>query len=305
MWYGVESESPRSMNLAVVFATLVHRRSSSRAIQDHPYDVGLDALARRFDRPVTVDAEGLGSRRTEDDLAYSGSGEPYGRADFRRAESSPSSSRVQGDLGSRTRGCGRGDRWLVHQVSGLDRVPKPTDEQESSGHRPTGVRTRLSSGSRSIASTIHSYLPTSRNGRELFWSWLHSTSQFQALVEFALITPILLFTILGGVEAGFLLIAKADQDRTTSVIAQWAAQHPGEAWNSVANKQLPNCTVEVRESSPDLVEATSRCLYSPRVLVGFPLFSGLPISSYETAALPRKTLSPSAGPSPSPVASPS
>ena len=125
----------------------------------------------------------------------------------------------------------------------------------------------------------------------------------QALVEFALITPILLFTILGGVEAGFLLITKADQDRATAVIAQWAAMHPGESWNSVANKELPECTVEVKESSPDLLEATSRCLYSPKVLVGFPIFSGLPISSHETAALPKKD--PSPDPSPSPAASPS
>lgn len=125
----------------------------------------------------------------------------------------------------------------------------------------------------------------------------------QALVEFALITPILLFTILGGVEAGFLLIAKADQDRTTAVIAQWAALHPGESWNSVANKELPGCTVDVRESSPDLVEAASRCQYNAKVLVGFPIFSGLPISSHETAAVVKK--SPSVGPSLSPAASPS
>lgn len=122
----------------------------------------------------------------------------------------------------------------------------------------------------------------------------------QVIVELALAMPVLLFTILGGIEAGFLLIAKADQDRATQVVADWAVFHPGESWNSVANQELPGCTVTVDESSRDVVEAASRCQYRPKVLVGMPLFDGLPISSHETAAVRV-----SKSPEPTPVASPS
>lgn len=121
----------------------------------------------------------------------------------------------------------------------------------------------------------------------------------QALVEFALVFPVLLFTILGGIEAGFLLVTKAHQDRVTSVIAEWAATHPGESWNSVANRELPGCTVTVSPSSSGLVEAGSRCQYHAKVLVGLPLFD-IPISSREMAV----ELQP-AEPSETPVASPS
>jgi hypothetical protein len=105
----------------------------------------------------------------------------------------------------------------------------------------------------------------------------------QAIVEFALVLPLILFIMLGFTEVGFLLIAKAAQDRDTAVIAQWAAVHPGESWNSIASKMLPGCDVNVERQPNDLVEATSRCQYRPRVLVGFPLFDGLPISSQETS----------------------
>ena len=121
----------------------------------------------------------------------------------------------------------------------------------------------------------------------------------QALVDFALILPILLFIILGAMEAGFLLITKAQQDRDTAVIAEWAVAHPGESWNSVANHLLPGCTVTVSTPTPDVVEAASRCQYHPKVLVGFPIFGGLPVSSQESAVKER------AKPSAEPTASPS
>ena len=119
----------------------------------------------------------------------------------------------------------------------------------------------------------------------------------QALVEFALILPILMFTILGATEVGFLLVTKAHQDRETAVVADWAANHPGESWNSIATKLLPGCTVTVEEDR-GLVEAGSRCQYSPKVMPG--LFPNLPISSHETASAPGK-----GNPEPTPVASPS
>jgi hypothetical protein len=114
------------------------------------------------------------------------------------------------------------------------------------------------------------------------------------MVELALALPLILFTILGALEAGFLVIAKADQDRRTAVIVEWAAMHPGEDWHSVAIQALPNCTVEVVEIERDVLEATTRCQYSPRVLR---MFSGIPISSRQIAA--------SRVPEPTPAASPS
>ena len=103
----------------------------------------------------------------------------------------------------------------------------------------------------------------------------------QAIVEFALVFPILLFVILGGVEAGFLLITKADQDRATQVIADWAALHPGESWNSVANHELPDCTVTVSSPFRDVLEAASQCPYHSKILVGL---YNIQINSHQTTA---------------------
>ena len=108
--------------------------------------------------------------------------------------------------------------------------------------------------------------------------------------------PILLFTLLGAIEAGFLLIDKAHQDRSTAVVAQWAASHPGESWNSVANRELSGCDVSVSEPKPDLVEATSRCQYRPNVFSGW---SGLPMSSREVAARTPIVAEPTPAASPS------
>ena len=130
--------------------------------------------------------------------------------------------------------------------------------------------------------------------------WQSPFPRGQALVEFALITPILLFTILGGVEAGFLLITKAHQDRATAVVAEWAATHPGESWNAVANKELPGCSVSVTSLVPDLVEATSQCQYQAKT--GLPMFNGLPIGSREAAVSSPSESDP---PGLTPVASPS
>jgi len=123
----------------------------------------------------------------------------------------------------------------------------------------------------------------------------------QALVEFAFILPLLLFILLGAMESGFLLIEKAHQDRATYLVAEWAATHPNESWNAVANKELPGCEVEVSDPLPGLVQATSLCPYIPKV--GVPLFDRIQISSREAASnvSPRE----SARPDPTPVASPS
>ncbi len=108
------------------------------------------------------------------------------------------------------------------------------------------------------------------------------SSRGQAIVEFAIVFPVLLFTILGAVEAGFLLIAKADQDRSTQLVADWAADHPGESWNSVSDHVLSGCVVSVVSPSRDVLEVTSECPYEPRT--GLPMFD-LTIGSQESAAV--------------------
>jgi hypothetical protein len=120
----------------------------------------------------------------------------------------------------------------------------------------------------------------------------------QVIIELAIAMPIILFTILGAVEVGFLLITKAHQDRTTAMLAEWSAEHPGESWHAVAEQELKGCDVTVTEEQHDLIEATARCQYSPKVLVT--IFNGLPMTSRETAAVAKSN-----GPSATPVASPS
>lgn len=118
----------------------------------------------------------------------------------------------------------------------------------------------------------------------------------QILVELAVALPFIMFLILGAVEFGLLLIAKADQDHRTVVVAEWAAGHPGESWNAVADYELEGCDVTVTMPKPDLIEAKATCPYDPVVLK---MWSGLKVSSEAQAA------SQSASPKPTPVASPS
>jgi len=104
----------------------------------------------------------------------------------------------------------------------------------------------------------------------------------QAIAETALVLPVVLFTGLGFLEAGFLVAEKADQDRATAVLADWAAAHHSEDWHAIANQELPGCAVAVDESMPDLVTATATCQYSGRVTRGI---LDVSISSEESAAV--------------------
>ena len=102
----------------------------------------------------------------------------------------------------------------------------------------------------------------------------------QAIVEVALVMPVLMFMALAFVEYGFLSTTKAHQDRETAVIAQYAAHHPGESWNSIANQQLPGCDVAVIVSQ-DIYTAIATCQYQPRVTSN--IWAGLPMTSEEHA----------------------
>ena len=120
----------------------------------------------------------------------------------------------------------------------------------------------------------------------------------QLLVELAVALPFLLFTILGAVDAGFLLIAKAHQDRAASVVVEWAAGHPGEPWASVADRELHGCDVTV-SSERDLYRTLATCQHHSIFL---PALAVTMTSSESAAGFPTPT--PAASPSSSSTARP-
>jgi hypothetical protein len=104
----------------------------------------------------------------------------------------------------------------------------------------------------------------------------------QLLVELALSLPVILFLTLGMLEGGFLLIDKLAQDRATAVVAAYAAGHPDDSWNAVAERELAGCDVSLTTPLPDVVEVSATCRHAT---VAFPIFNGLPISSRESAVV--------------------
>lgn len=106
----------------------------------------------------------------------------------------------------------------------------------------------------------------------------------QALAEFALVLPILLFLVLATVESGMLVAQKGTQDRHTATLAQVVADHPDDDPAPAVDALLPGCEVTVEfQEDPDLVWALSTCQYAPIATRG--LWDGLPISSSESAAM--------------------
>jgi hypothetical protein len=119
----------------------------------------------------------------------------------------------------------------------------------------------------------------------------------QAIVEFALVFPIIAAILLGAAEMGMLYAARAAQDRAGGVVADYAAARPGdESWNAVADRELPGCDVDVTTDGLGILTARATCQYEPVITSN--LWDGLPISSEASAAIaPEPT--PSASPDPS------
>jgi hypothetical protein len=140
----------------------------------------------------------------------------------------------------------------------------------------------------------------------------------QALVEFALIFPILAATFLGMGEAGFLFSAQHGYQNEADILASWVAirGHEDAAWHQlvVDERDRTGCDGEPDVSWFDddmgdhhpgsrvLVSLT--CHYSPRI-TGNVWPDGLDVSVQSEAVIPgspapEPTPTPSPDPSPSP-----
>lgn len=128
----------------------------------------------------------------------------------------------------------------------------------------------------------------------------------QALVEMALVLPLILLIFLGALDGGRLLIQKADQDRRTATIATWAASRPGdESWHAIAESELHGCTVTLDDTGrPGIVHVGAVCTFEPIGLHG--VWDGLLISSEASAVVltPEPSPTPSSSPSPEPTPTP-
>ncbi len=116
----------------------------------------------------------------------------------------------------------------------------------------------------------------------------------QALVEFALIVPTMLFLGLGMLEAAMLVGTRDAEARSLQTVADYAAMHGPDSWSGVADTVLPGCTVAVVASDPTLIQATSTCAYSSVMHL---VFDGLPITVDADAATVNPPLS---APAPTP-----
>jgi hypothetical protein len=131
----------------------------------------------------------------------------------------------------------------------------------------------------------------------------------QALVEFALVLPLLMFILLGFGEAAFLFAVRHGYQNGVDVMAQWAAHEmsetPGESWQAnwarvVSEEQArTGCDATPVVSFPDVTHGPGDrvlvdwpCHYRPRLTM---IWDGLTVSVESEAVVPS-----SATPSPSP-----
>ena len=195
----------------------------------------------------------------------------------RRAHDRPA---VRWDACSRDDDPSQHDRPAPAPLSGLEPTERPVDPPDGRSGREAPLQ-RTAGLPGPCASDL-----TCRYARRPGWSG-------QAIVEFALIAPIMILVLLGAAEMGMLYAARAAQDRATGVVADWAADRPGEDWHPAADRELPGCAVDVTTDELGIVHAGSTCTYGPKITSN--LWDGLPISSEASAAIaPSPTPEPSA-----------
>jgi len=106
----------------------------------------------------------------------------------------------------------------------------------------------------------------------------------QALVEFALVAPILMVMLLGVLGAGLYFLSAGQQQAATVTLAQFVAQHPADDPTSFADAVTPcpgGATIAIDEH---LVSVTIDCPSLAGELVG-----ALPkmVTTHATAYLPE------------------
>lgn len=123
----------------------------------------------------------------------------------------------------------------------------------------------------------------------------------QALVEFALVLPILIFMLLGFAEVAFLVATQHGYQRGADVLADVAVERmrtmPGESWQAgweqLVNEEgvragcsNPNVEVsfpDMTHQAGDRVVVTWSCAYEPVVTQG--LWPGLIVSATSAAVI--------------------
>lgn len=118
----------------------------------------------------------------------------------------------------------------------------------------------------------------------------------QALVEFALVLPVLMFLLLAFGEVAFLVAAQHGWQREADALADWSASHPDEPWPSGL---LAGCD-DVWVTTGELVTVDATCDYSTRLglLRGIPVSVEAVAAPVPTGAVLEATGSPEASPMP-------
>lgn len=130
-------------------------------------------------------------------------------------------------------------------------------------------------------------------------------SAAQALVEFSLVAPILIFMILAVIQAGLLFWYVLQQQNTTQTIAaSWAANGAldmtaiGPELERIGCESPAITTAPASPSAGEIATATVSCVWSRGVVI--PIWAdGLPVSTTASSVWPSAP-SPSASPSVSP-----
>lgn len=134
----------------------------------------------------------------------------------------------------------------------------------------------------------------------------------QALVEFALVLPFLMFLLLGFGEVAFLVATQQSYQNGVDVLAQWAAsemsEKPGESWragwNAVVKEESDRTGCgdlapvvifpDINHSWGDRVLVQWDCQYTPKITSGW---GGLRVSVESEAVVPGAAPLPAPEPS--------
>ena len=115
-----------------------------------------------------------------------------------------------------------------------------------------------------------------------WWLLSRTAEHGQAMVEFALVAPVLLFALLGLGELGVLTATRYGWQDDLDTHVGWIAQHPGSEPSGVTDWTACGAAPAVTVTA-DVVTGTVTCRYGSRVFPG--LFDGLPVSVDASAPL--------------------